>query len=174
MAAYLKFGWSPVLWFRDWPFLVILVAVTFIDLEHRLIPDVLSLGGLALGLSSSFWVQGLGWQSSVIGAALGFTLFYLLAWAYEKRAGRSGLGGGDIKLLAMLGAFLGPAGVMTTVLVSSVSGSILGLAYAAALRKRGTAMMQTAIPYGPFLVLGGLVDYFFGEALGWFRFTTQI
>jgi len=171
LAAEVRYGWSPLLWIRDWPWIAILMAITFIDLEHRLIPDVLSLGGLALGLLTcwigSSQLEPLGWFSSITGALLGFSIFYLLAWSYQKFSGRSGLGGGDIKLLAMLGAFLGPMAVLTTILISSVLGSVVGISWAwiekTMQRKPGAEqdLMKASIPYGPFLVIGALYSYFF-------------
>lgn len=171
VAARVKFGFSPLLFIRDWPFLAILVAVTFIDLEHRIIPDPLSLGGLGLGLATCWFDPRIGALQAVLGAAVGFGLFYGLAWAYLKRSGRSGLGGGDIKLLAMLGAWLGLEGVFTVILISSVLGSVIGLALGLASRRR--ALMTFSIPYGPFLVLGGLYFYLLGDVL-WSPFTNPM
>lgn len=170
-ATYVKFGWSALLWVHHFPFVAILVAVTFIDLDHRIIPDVLSLGGLVLGLLTCWWVPGLGWFSSFTGAALGFGVFYALAWAYEKKAGRSGLGGGDIKLLAMVGAFLGPEGAFATIFISSVLGSLFGISYA--LLNRKADMMKLSIPYGPFIVVGAIYFHLLGDIL-WFRFMIPI
>lgn len=161
VAVVQRFGWSFLVPVRDWPFVAILVAVTFIDLDHRIIPDPLSLGGLVLGIATAGWVPGLGWAASLIGAALGFSVFFGFAWIYEKGTGRSGIGGGDIKLLAMLGAFLGLQGVFVTVLISSVLGSVIGLIWAALQREKN--VMKAAVPFGPFLVIGGLCYYFFGD-----------
>ncbi len=176
LAATLRFGLTIVTVARDWPFLAILVAITFIDLDHRIIPDRLSLGGLVWGLLTSWMDPQLGVLPAVMGAALGFGVFYLLAWAYLRLANRSGLGGGDIKLLAMLGAFLGMHGVLSTLLLSSLTGSVVGIAYALWLRKRGdqaneagTPLGQVAIPFGPFLVIGGLYAYLFSDVL-WLPF----
>lgn len=169
LAAKIRFGWSWLLWVHDFPFLAILIAITFIDLEHRLIPDELSLGGLGLGLLTTWLVPGVSWIQPLIGAAIGFSLFYGFAWIYFKMTGRSGLGGGDIKLLAMLGAFLGPLGVFTTVLMSSILGSVIGVAWALATQRK-KAMMKVAIPYGPFLVLGALYYYLLGDLI-WLPFT---
>ena len=167
LATCVRFGWNVLLFLRDWPFVSILMAITFIDLEHRIIPDVLSLGGLVLGLATSWAVPEVGWISSFSGAALGFCVFYFFAWGYQKLTGRAGLGGGDIKLLAMLGAFLGPTGVLTAVLVSSVFGSFAGVGWALATGKKN--VLSIAIPYGPFLVVGGLFYYLLGDMI-WPRF----
>jgi leader peptidase (prepilin peptidase) / N-methyltransferase len=179
LAARVKFGWSWLLPFHDWPFMAILVAVTFIDLEHRIIPDQLSLGGLVLGLATAWAVPGLGMVQAMAGAAAGFFGFYLFAWAYHALTGRSGLGGGDIKLLAMLGAFLGPSGVFASVLISSVFGSVVGIIWAVVSRRKAGAtkesggLMKIAIPYGPFLAVGGLYFYLLGDLI-WFRFMTPM
>lgn len=165
VAAEFRFGFSYLLFIRDWPFVTLLVAITFIDLKHRIIPDELSLGGLVLGLATG-WLS-IGWAASFEGAATGFAVFYFFAWAYQRMKKRSGLGGGDIKLLAMLGAFLGPVGVFYCILISSVFGSIVGLTWAAFRRDK---VMTFAIPYGPFLVVGGLYYYLLGE-LTWLPFT---
>ncbi len=178
VAAGVRFGWSPLsLVLRDWPFLALLVSITFIDLEHRVIPDRLSLGGLILGLAT-FWVSpGLTFLESLGGAALGFGFFYSLAWIYHRMRGRMGLGGGDIKLLSMIGAFLGPTGVLSTVFVSSIFGSIVGLVWARVDVKMGKMqkrdMMRFAIPFGPFLVVGALLYYFLGDVL-WYLWMNRI
>ncbi len=171
LAAFVHSGWSPILVLRDWPFLAILIAVTFIDIEHRIIPDELSLGGLIFGLLTGWTHPELGWIRSILGASLGFSFFYGVAWLYYQWRGHSGLGGGDIKLLAMLGAFLGPEGVFVTVLVSSVFGSVVGLAWGMAMGRKN--MMKLSLPYGPFLATGGLFYYFFGDSL-WLQFMTPM
>ncbi len=171
LAMRVRLDWGILLFLRDWPCAAILIAIAFIDLEHRIIPDALSLGGLALGLLSSIWVPGLGFLSSLLGAGVGFCVFYLMAWAYERWSGRMGLGGGDIKLLAMLGSFIGVSGVFSVILVSSVLGSLVGMGIAFFGRNRD--WRSIAIPYGPFLVVAGLFYYLWSDAL-WFRYTIPI
>jgi leader peptidase (prepilin peptidase)/N-methyltransferase len=119
-------------------------------------------------LATCFLGSELEWYRYPAGAALGFGLFYGMAWLYARIAGRQGLGGGDIKLLAMLGSFLGPGGVFATIMISSIAGSLVGVGWGLAARRRN--LMTFAIPYGPFLVIGGLYYYFFSEYL-WLRFT---
>lgn len=167
LAARNHHGWSLALLIRVFPFLTMLVAITFIDLEHRIIPNVLSYGGLVLGLTTCWLDPRLGCASSVIGAGLGFGVFYLLAWLYQTWSGRTGLGGGDIKLLAMLGAFLGPSGVFATIFISSIFGSVVGIVWA--LKNGKKNVMRVSIPYGPFLIVGGLYYYLLGDVL-WFQF----
>lgn len=168
LATEVKFGFNELLFIRDWPFVSFLIAITFIDLEHRIIPDRLSLGGLVLGLATSWLVPGFGIVSAAVGAAFGFCVFYALAWIYLRITGRSGLGGGDIKLLAMLGAYVGAGGVFATIFISSIFGSLAGIAWG--LSKGRKKVMTVAIPYGPFLVVGALYYYLLGDIL-WFRFT---
>jgi leader peptidase (prepilin peptidase)/N-methyltransferase len=179
------------LWLRDWPLMAALVAVTFIDLDLRIIPDEISLGGLTWGLVTAFLDPQLGWFGAFFGAALGFVVFYGFAWLYWFLTKRSGLGGGDIKLLAMLGAFVGVSGIFSTILVSSVLGSIFGVASALMDRRKSAAkrlqaqgpsdeggveieqqdsVLRTAIPYGPFLVIGAIFFHLLGDA-PWFPFT---
>ncbi len=168
LATKIRFGWSLALILRDWPFVTLLVAITFIDLAHRIIPDRLSLPGLAIGLATSWMVSEPGWPLSLAGAALGFGVFFFFAWLYERMTGRSGLGGGDIKLLAMLGAFLGPEGVITVIFASSVIGSVVGIS--GGLLSKEKNLMGVAIPYGPFLVIGALYYYLLGDLI-WLPFT---
>ena len=93
---------------RDLLFFSLLLPIAFIDIDHRIIPDELSLGGLAAGIFLSF-LPGGDWKGSVGGALLGGGILYATAFLYEKIRGAEGMGGGDIKLLAMIGAFVGVA-----------------------------------------------------------------
>lgn len=172
VAAFRRYGSDAALWVRDFPILASWVAIVFIDLDHRIIPDELSWGGAGLALITAGLVPGLGWLGAFGGFALGFGAFYLLAWGYEAWTGRSGLGGGDIKLLGALGAFLGWSGVLQTILVSSIFGSLIGLLVGATAKGKGE-LMKTSVPFGPFLIFGALTYYFFGE-LSWFQFTTPM
>ena len=101
-------------------------------LRHRAFFTSFALGSLALGLATSWLTPDPGWILSIGGAALGFGVFYGFARLYGAATGRAGLGGGDVKLLAMLGAFVGPEGVFWTILFSSVLGSVVGIGWALA------------------------------------------
>ncbi|MBI3533995.1 MAG: prepilin peptidase [Deltaproteobacteria bacterium] len=171
LAVYKHVGFGFSLFFRDLPFVLILIIIAFIDVEHRIIPDELSLGGLVLGLVTSFLNPELGIVSSFIGAGFGFCVFYGLAWCYFKITQQSGLGGGDIKLLAMLGAFLGFHGIIIILMLSSISGSIIGILWA--LWNKEKNLLKTAIPFGPFLVVSGLFYYLIGNPL-WLQFMIPI
>jgi len=145
--------------FRIWLFIALGVAITFIDLDHRIIPDELSLGGWAVGALTAYWDFRSGMPSLLIASVLGFGFFYGFALLYEKITGRVGLGGGDIKFMGTIGVFLGFGGIWASIMISSIVGSIVGL-LVAKLQKSEHAL-RTAIPYGPFLVVGALVELFF-------------
>lgn len=151
-------GWEqPV---RDLLFFSLMVPVVFIDIDHRIIPDELSLGGLAAGLLLSF-LPGGDWKGSMAGALLGGGVLYGTAFLYEKIRGVEGMGGGDIKLIAMIGAFLGWRGVVLTIFFGSLLGAAGGLC---AMRKGGEGL-KTAIPFGPYLCAAALLARYLGE---WF------
>jgi leader peptidase (prepilin peptidase)/N-methyltransferase len=116
--------WIPLL--RDLLFFSLLVPIAFIDIDHRIIPDELSLGGLAAGLTLSF-LPGGSWKESVAGALLGGGILYATAFLYEKARGAEGMGGGDIKLLAMIGAFLGWRGALSTIFLGALLGAAGGV-----------------------------------------------
>lgn len=140
------------------PFTAALLALTVIDLEHRLLPDVITLPGVLLGLILSLFLPRPPFGEAVLGAAAGAALFQGVAWIYQKLARRQGLGGGDVKLLAMIGAFLGVRSLPGVILVSAALGSLAGLALA---RQSGQGR-HTPIPYGPFLAAAAWLYLFAG------------
>lgn len=160
MVLLYHFGLSPALAVYGL-FSAALIVITFIDIDHQIIPDVISLPGVALGLIFSVLGFGLPVLDSAIGAAVGGGLLYLVAVGYHAWTGREGMGGGDIKLLAMIGAFLGWRGVLVTLILGSFSGAGIGIALILA---RG-ADTRLPIPFGPFLALGAVCALFFGDAL---------
>ncbi len=143
---------------RDLVFFSLLVPIVFIDIDHRIIPDELSLGGLAAGMLLSF-LPGGDWKGALAGAVLGGGILFVTATAYHKVTGIEGLGGGDIKLLAMIGAFLGWRGSLFTIFF----GSLLGVAGGLVAMRRGNEGLKTAIPYGPYLCAAALLSRFLGE-----------
>jgi len=138
----------------------ILVALFGIDLEHQILPNTITLPGIAIGLIFSF-ITPPGWQSSLIGIGLGGGVLYGIATAYYFVRREEGLGMGDVKMLAMIGAFLGWKAVLVTLVLSSFSGALLGIALIAA--QRGG--MRLALPFGTFLALGALAAMFAGDLL---------
>ncbi|MCX8072098.1 MAG: prepilin peptidase [Candidatus Binatia bacterium] len=138
-----------------------LVVVTFIDLDHLIIPDVISLPGIVVGLGLALFGWGPSLVDRVLGVLLGGGLLWAVAAFYEWARRQEGMGGGDIKLLAMIGAFLGWRGVLVTLLVGSLTGAVVG--GGRILLRRSQAGVP--IPFGPFLALGAIVALYWGEAL---------
>lgn len=145
-----------------------LVAITVIDLHHQIIPDVISLPGIPLGFLASFFIGDLyhvgdllGWKNSLIGIVAGGGSLFLVATGYELLTKKEGMGGGDIKLLAMLGAFLGWRAVPFIIFAGSLLGSIIGISVMLAQKKDS----KLAIPFGPFLAFGAILYIFFGRQI---------
>lgn len=162
LTLFLLLRFGPTLQFLAlFLFVCALVTITFIDLEHQIIPDSISLPGIIVGLLFSFFLPNPGWLSSIIGIAVGGGSLLLVACAYHALTGNEGMGGGDIKLLAMMGAFCGWKAVPFIIFVSSLTGSVIGVTLML-VRKKDSKL---AIPFGPFLALGAVVYLFFGEEL---------
>jgi leader peptidase (prepilin peptidase)/N-methyltransferase len=136
--------------------LAALVAVTAIDMRYQIIPDAITLPGVLAGLGASLVSQRVTWAESAGGMLLGGALFVAVIVL-----SRGGMGGGDLKLGAMLGAFLGWKAVLVALFVSVV----LGGAAAVALLASGRLARKDAIPFGPFLAVGGALALFWGDAL---------
>lgn len=146
-------------------FVLALLAIAWIDLDTRTIPDALTIPGVGIGLAASlFGPPGLG--GALLGAAVGGTSLWLVGYAYERSTGVPGMGGGDVKLAAMMGAFLGMGGVFGTIFLASLLGSIFG----AALIATGRGSRRTAIPFGTFLAPSAIVLLLYGDSLArWYR-----
>ncbi len=142
-------------------FLCALLVVTVIDLDHQIIPDRITLPGIVVGLMASACGLGIPIVDSAIGMLLGGGMLYLIAVGYHALTGVEGMGGGDIKLLAMIGAFLGWQAVLLTLLLASSSGAL----YGAVLVASRSANSRVPIPFGPFLAMGATCALFFGDAL---------
>jgi leader peptidase (prepilin peptidase)/N-methyltransferase len=137
-----------------------LVAITVVDLEHQIIPDVLSLPGILAGVLANLATGRLPWLESIMGVLVGGGVFLAIILVSG-----GGMGGGDMKLGAMLGAFLGWKVVLLSMLVAVVAGGILAVALIAT----GVRGRKDPIPFGPFLALGGAVGLFWGErVLQWY------
>lgn len=107
-------------------FAAAMVAVTFVDIDIWEIPDEISLPGAIIGAAASPWAFGTPWWSGAMGAALGGLSLLLVRWAYQWIRGEEGMGLGDVKLIAMIGAFVGPGGLLPTIMVASLSGTVVG------------------------------------------------
>lgn len=143
-----------------------LLVVTGTDLTHKIIPNVVTVPGTILGLMGAATVLPVGPVNALLGVAVGGGILWALAWASPYLFGKDGMGGGDIKLLAMVGAFLGWKPALLTIMIGSLAGSVIGISLIAfRLMKR-----DEYIPFGPFLVLGALVSMFFAQPLlDWYQ-----
>lgn len=137
------------------------VALLAIDAEFQILPDKITLSGTVVGLLLSFFSTTRSPLSAFAGAALGAGGLFLVAFLYERITSQEGMGLGDVKMLGMIGAFLGPGGVVVTVLLSSMVGSVVGLALIVA--RGGDRKMR--LPFGVFLALGAIAAFFFGGFL---------
>ena len=142
---------------------LLLIPLGFIDLEHKLLPDVLTLPGIALGVLGA-WAGGLTtWVDALLGAVLGAAIPYLVIVVYRWLRGIEGMGLGDVKLLAMIGAFLGWRGMLLTLCLGATLGALFGIG----LMAFGRGRRDTELPFGSFLTLAALVALFFGPRLVW-------
>ncbi|MFZ4856207.1 MAG: prepilin peptidase [Desulfuromonadaceae bacterium] len=160
LFLFLRFGPTPafaVLFL----FCSALVVITFIDIEHQIIPDEISLSGIVIGFICSFFLKGHSWLNSLLGILLGGGTLLLVAYTYHRLTGKDGMGGGDIKLLAMMGAFLGWKAVPFIIFASSLAGSLIGISLMLFQKKDG----KLAIPFGPYLAFGALLYIFYGKPL---------
>ena len=164
VATVAFFGLSPQALIH-FAFLAALITITFIDLDHQIIPDAISLPGIGVGFIAALILGEPGWQSSLAGLLLGGGVLWAVAEGYFRLTGREGMGGGDVKLLAMIGAFLGWRAVPLSLLLASLTGTIVGLTLILVQGRDS----HTPIPFGPFLAAGAVTALFFGDALtGWY------
>jgi leader peptidase (prepilin peptidase) / N-methyltransferase len=141
-------------------FACVLIVLFAIDFEHHLLPNVITLPGIPAGLLASLFLPP-GAIASLIGILVGGGSLWLIGEAYYRYAGQEGMGGGDVKMLAMIGAFLGWQQVILTLVLSSVAGSIIG-GMLIATRRRD---LKYELPYGTFLALAALVASLAGERI---------
>lgn len=157
--------------FASWVVISGLILGSFIDLDHFYLPDRVTIGGMLLGVPASVlipelqlertWLDALCW--SVAGLAFGFFFLWGMGWLFSKLFKKDALGFGDVKLMGAVGAFFGPTAVLFALIVSSIVGSVVGIA----LIVRGKAKLGgfTAVPYGPFIAVATLVWMFWGPQL---------
>ncbi len=158
LGAFLMFD-SPVL-LQRLIFACAMIVLFVIDLEHRILPDVITLPGIVIGFLFSLFMPP-GWVDSLIGIAVGGGSLWLLGEIYFRVRHEEGMGFGDVKMLAMIGAFLGWRSMLLTLVLSSLLGSLIGLGMIAL--KRGDA--KYALPFGTFLAAGALVASVAGDRI---------
>jgi leader peptidase (prepilin peptidase)/N-methyltransferase len=166
LAVFMKFGISAegLIYFA---FISALVVITFIDIDHGIIPDTISLPGIPIGfILASFLLPSMNYKASLAGIIAGGGSLLAVAWIYNLIKKKDGMGMGDIKLLAMIGAFIGWKGILFTIFVASATGTLVGFAVMLKTRK---GMGQQAVPFGPFLSIGTILYIFFGtELISWY------
>jgi len=164
LGVYLKYGIrleTPIYY----AFIATLLVITFIDIDHQIIPDVITLPGIPIFFAASFALKQISFVESILGILAGGGSLFLVAWLYHLLTKKEGMGGGDIKLLAMIGAVIGWKGVLFTIFVASAVGTLAGMLIMLKTRKT----MKLAVPFGPFLAIGGITYILFGpQLINWY------
>jgi leader peptidase (prepilin peptidase)/N-methyltransferase len=156
LLAWLKLGLVPEL-AAVLPWGWLLVALTVIDLDFKLLPDALTLPGTLIAVAAA--LLGPGARHALLGIVVGSGYLWLFAWVWATFLKREGMGGGDIKLAAMFGALLGPVGAFLTITLAAFGGALVG----ALLMARGRGSMRTELPFGTFLAPAAMVVFLWGE-----------
>lgn len=157
LLLFLKFGLS-LNFFIFFIFTAVLIVITFIDWDHQIIPDILTLPGIPIFFLAAVFIVKIPWTEVLLGLLIGGGVLFIIAFVYELITKREGMGGGDIKLLAMIGGFLGWKSLIFILLFSSLSGAVIGVA-AMIIKKQDT---KYAIPFGPFLSAAAVAYIFWG------------
>jgi leader peptidase (prepilin peptidase) / N-methyltransferase len=168
IAWYFGIGWQSLVYAALFS---ALLAVSYIDFDYQIIPDVITLPGIGFGLLAAVTVLPIGFLDSVLGLLVGGGVLFGLAWISPYLFGKEGMGGGDIKLLAMIGAFLGWKPVVLTMLIGAIVGAGVGVT----LITFKVLRRDQYLPFGPFLALGAIISMFFHhELFNWYiGFVTQ-
>ena len=162
VAAYLLYP-APLLVQRI-VFGCAMIVLFFVDLEHHRLPNEITLPGIVVGLACSFFMPP-GWMSALIGIIVGGGSLWLVGELWFLIRHEEGMGFGDVKMLAMIGAFLGAKLMLATLFVSTILGSLIGVAMIAT--KKGS--LKTPLPFGCFLALGAIVASVVGDiAVNWY------
>ena len=180
LASFLRNGVSPetLVW---WVWISLMIVGSFIDFDHKLLPDFVTVGGMVLGLAvgiavslvrfagfSGSWAAAfapLWWSAG--GLAFGFGLMWLVRFLGSKAFGREAMGMGDVFLMGAVGALFGPVAVLVTLILSSILGSVAGLGLIALSKFKVARFVE--IPYGPYICMGALAWMFCGgEIVYWY------
>ena len=163
-GVFLKYGISleAVVYYV---FITTLLVITFIDIDHQIIPDVITLPGIPIFFAAGFALSQITYIESILGILIGGGSLFLVAWFYQLLTKKEGMGGGDIKLLGMMGAIIGWKGVLFTIFAASAVGTVSGMLIMLKTRKS----MKLAVPFGPFLAIGGITYILFGpQLIAWY------
>jgi leader peptidase (prepilin peptidase)/N-methyltransferase len=160
VGIFLKYGLSleALIYYT---FVASLLVITFIDIDHQIIPDVISLPGIPIFFAASFALPEITLVESILGILIGGGSLWIVAQLYYVLTRKEGMGGGDIKLLAMMGAIIGWKGVIFTIFMASAIGTVVGLLV---ILKTRTSM-KLKVPFGPFLAIGAIAYIFLGPQL---------
>ncbi len=160
VLLFLRYGLTPA-----YPvvslFVCTLVVIAFIDLDHQIIPDILTLGGIPVFAVLSVLIMALSPLDAFLGIMVGAGILYFVAVYYEALTGREGMGLGDVHLLAMIGGFLGWKSLLAILLAASLLGTVVGLAVMAG-SGRG---FRSPLPFGPFICAAAVLYLFFADCL---------
>jgi leader peptidase (prepilin peptidase)/N-methyltransferase len=159
VAGYAIYGWTPMLAVRL-AFACAMVVLFAIDLRHHLLPNIITVPGIVLGFLLSLFLPP-GWKASLIGLIAGGGVLFAIAEGYYRLRGVEGLGMGDVKMLSMIGAFLGWKLMLVTLILGSFAGSLIGVGVIAL----GRGGMKAALPFGTFLAVGALTAAVAGDPL---------
>ncbi len=163
LGLYRLYGPTPIFAVRAL-FASAMIVLFMIDLEHQILPNEITLPGIVVGFVLST-VYGPGWFDSLVGILAGGGVLYLIAEAYYRIRHEDGLGMGDVKMLAMIGAFLGWRLVLVTLVLSSLLGSVVGIAIVLARRES----LKYALPYGTFLAVAAIIAAIAGhDLIAWY------
>ncbi len=159
VLQYWQLGWQPLLAVRLM-FAASMIVLGVIDLRHRILPNVITLPGVGAGVACSLWWEP-GLHASMVGALAGWAILWAVGEAYFRMRGREGMGMGDMKMLALVGAFLGWRQMLVTLLTASLAGSLVGGVMVLWSRDN----LQYALPFGSFLAVGALLSTHFAPPL---------
>lgn len=165
LLLYEKFGFGLPCLFA-FLFVCSLIVITFIDLAHQIIPHIIVLPAIPICFLAAVFVMGVRPVDAFIGLMTGVGVLYLIAVYYEVITGQEGMGGGDLNLLGMLGAFFGWQSLLFILLIGAFVGAVVGVVMMMLKGKN----LKYAVPFGPFLSLGGVVYLFWGERMQMFLF----
>jgi leader peptidase (prepilin peptidase)/N-methyltransferase len=159
LTAFELYALTPLLAVRLL-FACAMIVLFVIDLQHRILPNVITVPGVVVGFAVSLWLPP-GWLSSSLGLLLGGGVLFLIGEVYYRTRGVEGMGMGDVKMLAMIGAFLGWPLMLLTLILATFSGAIVGLAMIVS----GRGGAKAALPFGTFLAVGALVSAVVGQPI---------
>jgi leader peptidase (prepilin peptidase)/N-methyltransferase len=143
----------------------IMMVLAAIDLEHFLLPDKITFPGILLGLILQPWIPGTSWVGAIVGVLIGAGILILLINGWYWLRGVEGMGLGDVNMLALIGAFLGWKGVVITLSLASITGTMIGLPLLLA----GRLGFQSKLPFGVFLAIGAMITLFAkGPIIAWY------